>query len=131
MLLIIVRQFRMWISIHALVKSATDFTDITGAGLAEISIHALVKSATLITICCVFLIVNFNPRAREERDVSTSITSNSTFRISIHALVKSATWQYVLGRSFKIISIHALVKSATIYGKDNKAMRARFQSTRS
>ena len=58
--------------------------------------------------------MHFNPRPREEGDVTTMFTSMEQ-DISIHALVKRATrhgdWHFKKSD----ISIHALVKRATTY----------------
>ncbi len=65
----------------------------------------------------VSLTVYFNPRPREEGDVTKEFTGNVTDDISIHALVKRAT-QYIANDVLVMsISIHALVKRATIYDK--------------
>ena len=78
------------ISIHALVKRATDTGKNCEIFNNYISIHALVKRAT------------------------THISSHTvTITISIHALVKRATCRCVRCSFRKNISIHALVKRAT------------------
>ena len=59
--------------------------------------------------------INFNPRPREEGDVSRSIPMNS-LGISIHALVKRATKTDKSRDTPYNISIHALVKRATKRG---------------
>ena len=59
------------ISIHALVKRAT--TQITGKEICVcISIHALVKRATNSTLSILKAEANFNPRPREEGDLTIS-----------------------------------------------------------
>ena len=55
---------------------------------------------------------DFNPRPREEGDLSLFIGFNSV-DISIHALVKRATLSLFIGFNSVDISIHALVKRAT------------------
>ena len=57
----------MLISIHALVKRATNFCAVTGIRLI-ISIHALVKRATCRTDTTPDNNCYFNPRPREEGD---------------------------------------------------------------
>ena len=55
------------ISIHALVKRATDtLTDRVYS--VDISIHALVKRATPTALKFVTYVLDFNPRPREEGD---------------------------------------------------------------
>ena len=79
-----------------------------------ISIHALVKRATDDCVKRLILAKNFNPRPREEGDPFLYVISSKFNRISIHALVKRAT-EYVLRLKHSlIISIHALVKRATM-----------------
>ena len=83
------------ISIHALVKRATDYS-LCVAGSGIISIHALVKRATYFNVCFVLFV-----------------------GISIHALVKRATGGFSNSDSkTSTISIHALVKRATIPALD-------------
>ena len=54
----------------------------------------------------------FNPRPREEGDLLFN-TRGFDMKISIHALVKRAT-KYIIHKDYKLfISIHALVKRAT------------------
>ena len=60
------------ISIHALVKRATDGI-IQAVPKILISIHALVKRATYILYASIYLIVNFNPRPREEGDFTSAM----------------------------------------------------------
>ena len=55
------------ISIHALVKRATDFTKGVYY-IDNISIHALVKRATVPAPHSAEMSGNFNPRPREEGD---------------------------------------------------------------
>ena len=56
------------ISIHALVKRATDSAAISG-GISLISIHALVKRATNSFEFPNIYQIDFNPRPREEGDL--------------------------------------------------------------
>ena len=56
------------ISIHALVKRATEFIK-KRKGKQKISIHALVKRATYHFSVIKCELVHFNPRPREEGDV--------------------------------------------------------------
>ena len=100
-----------------------------------ISIHALVKRATNFAIISDTVIWHFNPRPREEGDLTLSKASrvSSVFQstpswrgrhnkdvhtlgrwyISIHALVKRATFCSGCYADLNNISIHALVKRAT------------------
>ena len=55
---------------------------------------------------------HFNPRPREEGDVSAKFNAKRNV-ISIHALVKRATGGGTIPPPVIIISIHALVKRAT------------------
>ena len=55
------------ISIHALVKRATDI-DNRLYSLFDISIHALVKRATINFSVVMYKHLHFNPRPREEGD---------------------------------------------------------------
>ena len=60
-----------------------------------ISIHALVKRATNFARISSAFILNFNPRPREEGD--PRVTGNTDhIIISIHALVKRATYIKIL-----------------------------------
>ena len=59
-----------FISIHALVKRATGDKYIL-SGCRVISIHALVKRATAVAHTGTVSDVDFNPRPREEGDVTT------------------------------------------------------------
>ena len=60
--------------------------------------------------------MDFNPRPREEGDLTVKSVAFSSDMISIHALVKRATLLKIGVKSNKIvISIHALVKRATNY----------------
>ena len=77
------------ISIHALVKRATDMLP-TLIDLLDISIHALVKRATAVWSMCSSYISDFNPRPRKEGDLRHYYMDEIAF-ISIHALVKRAT----------------------------------------
>ena len=103
--------------------------------ICAISIHALVKRATGYLAGALSKVSNFNPRPREEGDLTEKSRSYppSNFNprpreegdprghrrtapvrsISIHALVKRATEIRCVHRTFKQISIHALVKRAT------------------
>ena len=78
------------ISIHALVKRAT-LAMYYVHGQFTISIHALVKRATNIINHNICNGLNFNPRPREEGDVSRFHNKIMCNIISIHALVKRAT----------------------------------------
>ena len=78
-----------------------------------ISIHALVKRATNKSIKIIRIKIYFNPRPREEGDLSGLIKIHSEFQISIHALVKRATHRFATAGEVAVISIHALVKRAT------------------
>ena len=61
------------------------------------------------------IVLYFNPRPREEGDVTGVATDTVIDNISIHALVKRATVM-LTELDYKIyISIHALVKRATQY----------------
>ncbi len=77
------------ISIHALVKRATNLIDKYSIYF-DISIHALVKRATKKEVFYDECTKNFNPRPREEGDFMLCLPYIST-KISIHALVKRAT----------------------------------------
>ena len=55
----------------------------------------------------------FNPRPREEGDITLPSMFGSFLRISIHALVKRATQRLFPDLDYVVISIHALVKRAT------------------
>ena len=59
------------------------------------------------------IISYFNPRPREEGDVTRLDVQVRHGRISIHALVKRATTADVSVHTLVVISIHALVKRAT------------------
>ena len=61
-----------YVSIHALVKSATLPGD-TDESVDRVSIHALVKSATCLDAERQSNHQGFNPRAREERDETTAL----------------------------------------------------------
>ena len=63
----------VYISIHALVKRATD-TYIDKYSKIKISIHALVKRATQKVKQSKKIDYNFNPRPREEGDVTFKIS---------------------------------------------------------
>ena len=117
------------------MKRATFFAGYL-ACRQEISIHALVKRATNITVSvelysCHFNprpreegdepalrerlpARNFNPRPREEGDACDLSYVHCDSVISIHALVKRATCPNCGAKMDKEISIHALVKRATI-----------------
>ena len=101
------------ISIHALVKRATKGTNPVKSNLA-ISIHALVKRATLDLHMRLCLRRYFNPRPREEGDKEGKKKNAYGWIISIHALVKRATRHVQSGHLPQHISIHALVKRATV-----------------
>ena len=64
------RQYLHGISIHALVKRATDVISI-GSRLQLISIHALVKRATNTNEIIAKRYGDFNPRPRKEGDSSS------------------------------------------------------------
>ena len=120
-------RYARFISIHALVKRATHAA--TDKALdAMISIHALVKRAT----CGYFRRKqdrnNFNPRPREEGDL-TKKAGIALARISIHALVKRATYYFPPNFQLAVISIHALVKRATYVTVEGKFTIVLFQST--
>ena len=100
------------ISIHALVKRATDML-ANAERHRGISIHALVKRATYNCWREKNDGINFNPRPREEGDPLAEPTS-VPISISIHALVKRATIIDNRSCAAEDISIHALVKRATI-----------------
>ena len=78
-----------------------------------ISIHALVKRATAPFLTFSPTFTHFNPRPREEGDVTFIIAIVFAVPISIHALVKRATKDFTPPPSGGNISIHALVKRAT------------------
>jgi hypothetical protein len=61
----------------------------------------------------------FNPRAREERDLTGSGKSFSPI-VSIHALAKSATWGANGDDYGTVVSIHALAKSATLLNEGTR-----------
>ena len=69
----------------------------------------------------------FNPRPREEGDISSGNISK-TVSISIHALVKRATFKSAVAFSTADISIHALVKRAT-FPQRASLLLLQFQST--
>ena len=58
---------------------------------------------------------DFNPRPREEGDVTGAAIADDTNVISIHALVKRATFHLADVLCAYHISIHALVKRATVH----------------
>ena len=93
------------------MKRAT-LADIEWFRPTLISIHALVKRATVVLLAHVGVISYFNPRPREEGDITTGFFS-VVLAISIHALVKRATAEYNAAVQLSGISIHALVKRAT------------------
>ena len=109
-------------------------------GISNISIHALVKRATDVGTDAYKAAEHFNPRPREKGDMEvknmdyskmifqstpswkgrpyTLYNGNVYYRISIHALVKRATlYQSANITEGAYISIHALVKRATKCGK--------------
>ena len=87
------------------------------SGWDSISIHALVKRATKKYGRNIIKKMNFNPRPREEGDLTRIGRLPNYLYISIHALVKRAT-SPDSGLVFsEFISIHALVKRATLYFK--------------
>ena len=63
------------VSIHALVKSATD-NALDGRHFPRVSIHALVKSATGSCSTAMLYYKGFNPRTREECDATTCRLDN-------------------------------------------------------
>ena len=76
------------------------------------------KGATLDKTLARFLLVHFNPRAREGRDMEQGVKIAMQDNISIHAPVKGATtYTTNLERGWEI-SIHAPVKGATQCSKD-------------
>ena len=81
------------VSIHALTRSATVFTD-PPYGMKKVSIHALTRSATK----------------------SDAVWFACTV-VSIHALTRSATCIAPLELSTYFVSIHALTRSATCDGQ--------------
>ena len=87
--MLVTNQKEIVISIHTLVKRATQFV-IQFDLKVHISIHALVKRATPIRRCTLRI-----------------------KHISIHALVKRATYCKNNNINLQQISIHALVKRAT------------------
>ena len=78
----------------------------------DISIHALVKRATNFFRGDPYYPPHFNPRPREEGD-SQRHQATVDVKISIHALVKRATAYFLGAVRVQFISIHALVKRAT------------------
>ncbi|MDE8719099.1 hypothetical protein PZH37_19210, partial [[Eubacterium] siraeum] len=85
-------MFSGYSSIHALVTRAT--LEIIGNIYDNpISIHALVKRATDIADSGCAEKVYFNPRPREEGDCDLVPEEMWANVISIHALVKRATYQ--------------------------------------
>ena len=130
----VILQFALYISIHALTRSATKFK-LDMATDHIISIHALTRSATRKPRIHHEDEHDFNPRTHEECDLSTRITTSSCkyfnprtheecdlpdcgpaavfLQISIHALTRSATdIEDCVMHSYGI-SIHALTRSAT------------------
>ena len=100
----------IYISIHALTRRATKFTD-----------HAKIRFAFQSTpsrggrrkkYVCEIKRHNFNPRPHEEGDKIHRSCKN-TIRISIHALTRRATCVFPLSRDTIFISIHALTRRAT------------------
>ena len=90
-----------------------------------ISIHALVKRATVVINGSWRYPSNFNPRPREEGDLTAGEVPKE-INISIHALVKRATSE-ALQIFFKLaISIHALVKRATYTATRSAEMSGNF-----
>ena len=84
------------ISIHALVKRATDW-EANFPDLYDISIHALVKRATsLLKSQVVFPWISIH--ALVKRATGTASSASISDRISIHALVKRATPFSVTGK---------------------------------
>ena len=80
-----------YISIHALVKRATQGQYGTGEIVGDFNPRPREEGDLLMTITAVYLIWYFNPRPREEGD-SIRISENVyQIIISIHALVKRAT----------------------------------------
>ena len=94
------------------MKRATETTVFDGQTFT-ISIHALVKRATEFGELPLSVVHNFNPRPREERRLTGHALMGSIRTISIHALVKRATWYKYHFIGEYDISIHALVKRAT------------------
>ncbi len=115
---------RIKISIHALVKRATACV-FNGCVLFFISIHALVKRATGTSCISAEVLLNFNPRPREEGDQS-ALDGGLCLWISIHALVKRATSRKYAIWLYANISIHALVKRATAVADCVKHVNAYF-----
>ncbi len=88
-------SFSFWVyivSIHAPVKSATASV-MTLLKSLPVSIHAPVKSATQPFTTDLICSNSFNPRAREERDMTHGGHHVISWRVSIHAPVKSATYE--------------------------------------
>ena len=83
-----------FISIHAPVKGATN-NHTEAYYLYMISIHAPVKGATINGAIRSAMPCNFNPRAREGRDVTDIEQQITAAYISIHAPVKGATSGYL------------------------------------
>ena len=99
------------ISIHALVKRATDVYDFYLEQF-RISIHALVKRATLFSYFHYTVSPNFNPRPREEGDKGFYATLTVKLDFNPRPREEGDTvgvWQELVF----FISIHALVKRAT------------------
>ena len=101
------------VSIHALVKRATEFLTKNGY-LADVSIHALVKRATDYTMSTYVYNQGFNPRPREEGDQITIKIQQQAGSFNPRPREEGdgvTTSQQMI----ESVSIHALVKRATIY----------------
>ena len=126
--------FDIFISIHALVKRATNRRALQKSTKFNFNPRPREEGDSILFSSC-RCVLNFNPRPREEGDLTAAqnslkyvlfqstpswrgrpgynIIKKGCFCISIHALVKRATLlKYCLNRC-KWISIHALVKRAT------------------
>ncbi len=124
------------VSIHALAKRATGSQHLVRER-TRVSIHALAKRATGLPALSrsrsqfqstpsrrgrrgiphrVSLQgLRFNPRPREEGDVTASVDVKSIRRVSIHALAKRATMLWRAPKRLIAVSIHALAKRATLH----------------
>ena len=114
------------ISIHALVKRATS-AGFSTVQYKSISIHALVKRATYrhrgTSECHAY----FNPRPREEGDISFAPLTDNRENFNPRPREEGDHIEPAK-RIYQGISIHALVKRATKEGFDKAAYKL-FQST--
>ena len=119
--------FRSHISIHALVKRATNII-IFVHNLGFISIHALVKRATVEVLHRESKSGNFNPRPREEGDRRPAGNSILRHYFNPRPREEGDVTGVATDTVIDTISIHALVKRATQYCTPRNISN-RFQST--